>query len=90
LSQQAINCAGLVAVHSADSYESKQRMMAKLGKDGRYDHRDLSQFLSEIPTGWAIIKPRPTRDWIDGAPVLIAIDPVDFPRPSDAELGLTC
>ncbi|MBB4677236.1 serine-rich protein [Crossiella cryophila] len=89
LSQQAINCAGLVAVHSADSYESKQRMMAKLGKDGRYDHRDLSQFLSEIPTGWAVIKPRPTRDWIDGAPVLIAIDPVDFSQPSDAELGLT-
>ncbi|WHT22630.1 serine-rich protein [Crossiella sp. CA-258035] len=88
LSQQAINCAGLVAVHSADSYESKQRVMAKLGKDGRYDHRDLQQFLSEIPTGWAVIKRRPTRDWIDGAPVLVAIDAVDFPRPTDADLGL--
>ncbi|MCK2240923.1 MULTISPECIES: serine-rich protein [unclassified Crossiella] len=88
LSQQAINCAGLVAVHSADSYESKQRVMAKLGKDGRYDHRDLQQFLSEIPTGWAVIKRRPTRDWIEGAPVLVAIDAVDFPRPTDADLGL--
>ncbi|MBP2477672.1 hypothetical protein JOF53_006544 [Crossiella equi] len=88
LSQQAINCVGFLAVHSADSPDAKQRIMAKLGKDGRYDHRDINQFLSEIITGWALVKRRPTRDWIDGSPVLVAVDAVDFPLPLDAELGL--
>ena len=57
-----------------------------LGKDARYDDRDVAKWFPRCPTGWFIAKTSRTFDFKDSDPILVQIAMLNLAPPSDQEL----
>lgn len=62
-------------------------MVRKIGRDYRYDHRELARWFTRQPTGWCVARSARVGSWLDAEPVIVATDPLALTRPSDEELA---
>lgn len=62
-------------------------VVRKIGRDYRYDHRELARWFTRQPTGWCIARSARVGSWLDAEPVIVSTEPLALTRPSDEELA---
>lgn len=62
-------------------------MLTALGRDTKFDDRQIKKFFPKSPTGWFICKSSRTFDYKESEAVLVQVDPLDVSEPSDEELA---
>lgn len=62
-------------------------MLMALGREIRYDDRQVKKFLPKCPTGWFICKSSRTFDYKESEAVLVQVDGLDVEKPTDTELA---
>ena len=57
-----------------------------IGKDERYDDRDVAKWFPRCPTGWFVCQTSRTFDFKDADPILVKIAQLNLARPENDEL----
>ncbi|MCR5293505.1 MAG: serine-rich protein [Eubacterium sp.] len=57
-----------------------------IGKDERYDDRDVAKWFPRCPTGWFVCQTSRTFDFKDADPILVKIAQLNIAKPSNIEL----
>ena len=57
-----------------------------IGKDERYDDRDVAKWFPRCPTGWFVCQTSRTFDFKDADPILVQIAQLNIAKPSNIEL----
>ncbi len=57
-----------------------------IGKDARYDDRDIAKWFPRCPTGWFVCQTSRTFDFKDAEPILIQVAKLHLDPPSNKEL----
>lgn len=57
-----------------------------IGKDERYDDRDVAKWFPRCPTGWFVCQTSRTFDFKDADPILVQIAQLNLSRPENDEL----
>lgn len=61
-------------------------IMIALGKEPRYDDRNLKKFFPKMPIGWFVTQTTRTYDYKQAEPVLIKVEPLEIPELSNSDL----
>lgn len=70
-------------LHQMGSSEDIDEMARRIVRDPRYQHKDVPRWFEREPTGWCVVQRRNVSDYGDAEPVLINVEMIDAPRPSD-------
>lgn len=57
-----------------------------IGKDERYDDRDVAKWFPRCPTGWFVCQTSRTFDFKDADPILVKIAQLNIAKPTNVEL----
>ena len=57
-----------------------------IGKDARYDDRDIAKWFPRCPTGWFVCQTSRTFDFKDAEPILVQIARLNLNPPTNQEL----
>lgn len=80
------NCSNLI-VHRLGSKEDAEMMTVSLIRDAVRDHRDIPRYLTRLPIGQAVVRQSRVFNVWDAEPVLIAVENLKVPVPSDDVLA---
>lgn len=60
--------------------------MKAIGKDPRYDDRNIAKYMPHAPTGWFVCQSSRTSNFLDIEPVLVKISMLNITHPSNSEI----
>jgi len=72
--------------HQLGNDEDIDFITRRMIRDPRIEHKDFPRFLERIPLGQAIVQCRNIRHHRDAEPVLIQVEMIEAPRPTDSQL----
>ena len=74
-----VSNAGMMFVGRVSSEKDVNTVCKSLGKDYRYEDRDVAKWLPRSPNGWFICKTARVKNFIDAEPVLIKVAMLNAP-----------
>lgn len=77
---------GLVFCGKISRKEDIETVVRKIGREERYDDRDLVKWFPRSPIGWFVCRSSRNFDFKEVEPVLVKIQPLDLDPPTNAEL----
>jgi len=84
--QSILANSGLLFSGKLTQTEDIDSVIMAIGREGRYDDRNLKKFFPKMPIGWFIAKNSRGFDFKESEPVLISVDPLDVSTPTNEEL----
>jgi hypothetical protein len=79
------NCSILYA-YRMEIEEDVKAIVKKIGRDERYDHRDIARWFTRQPIGWCVARSSRVKDYKDSEPCIVATDMLKVAKPSDDDL----
>ncbi len=77
---------GLVFAGKVSREEDVKTIIRKIGREERYQDRDLVKWFPRAPIGWFVCRSSRNYDFKDVEPVLVKIEPLGVDPPTNAEL----
>lgn len=74
--------------HQLGSDEDIDFLSRRLLRDPKLDHKDFARFFERIPTGYAVVQTRRINKHYEAEPILIKVERIEAPRPSDDQLRM--
>lgn len=74
--------------HQLGNDEDIDFLTRRFLRDAKLDHKDFARFFERIPLGYAIVQVRRVIKHYDAEPVLIQVEMIEAPRPSDEQLRM--
>lgn len=84
--QSILANSGLIFAGKLTQSDDIDTIIMAVGREGRYDDRNLKKFFPKMPIGWFVAKNSRGFDFKESEPVLIGVDPLDVTTPTDEEL----
>lgn len=81
-----VSNAGMMFVGRISAEKDVNTALKSLGKEYRYEDRDIAKWLPRSPEGWFICKTARVKNFIDAEPVLIKVAMLNALPPTDEEL----
>lgn len=72
--------------HQMGSDEDIDFLARRMLRDPKIEHKDFSRFFEKVPLGWAAVQTRRIEKHYTAEPVLVKIEMIEAPRPSDDQL----
>jgi hypothetical protein len=77
---------GLVFAGKVSREEDVKTIIRKIGREERYQDRDLVKWFPRAPIGWFVCRSSRNYDFKEVEPVLVKIEPLGVAPPTNAEL----
>lgn len=77
---------GLIFAGKISRQEDVSTVIRKIGREERYDDRDLVKWFPRAPIGWFVCRSSRNYDFKESEPVLVKIEPLDVKPPTNEEL----
>ncbi|QUH22029.1 serine-rich protein [Alkaliphilus sp. B6464] len=77
---------GLVFAGKLTLEDDVTSILTSLGRDPKFDDRNVKKFFPKMPIGWFVIKNSRGFDYKESEAVLVAVDGLDVETPTDEEL----
>ena len=77
---------GLIFAGKISRPDDVMIVIRKIGREERYDDRDILKWLPRSPIGWFVCRSSRNYDFKDVEPVLVKVDPLNIDPPSNFEL----
>lgn len=77
---------GLVFAGKISREDDVKTVIRKIGREERYDDRDLVKWFPRSPIGWFVCRSSRNFDFKDVEPILVKIQPLDVNPPTNEEL----
>lgn len=74
--------------HQLGNDEDVDFISRRMIRDPRLEHKDFPRFLERVPLGYSIIQTRNVRHHADAEPVLVKVEMIEAPRPTDDQIKL--
>lgn len=74
--------------HQLGNDEDVDFISRRMVRDPRLEHKDFPRFLERVPLGYSIIQTRNVRHHAEAEPVLIKVEMIEAPRPTDDQIKI--
>lgn len=76
----------VIVAHRLGEEKDIELMMRLIGRESKFDGRDVARFMSRLPIGMAICRSARSFNLLDGEPSIVAMNFLELPVPTDDEL----